>query len=200
MKFCNLILQPQNLTVLPVLQHVHFDKILTKQVFVGLIEAMIKEYDYLFKLVIVGNQGVGKSSLFLRFSDDTFVENYLATIGVDFRFKTLNIDGQQVKLQMWDTAGQERFRTITSAYYKNSHAVVVVYDINNLDSFQEIESFWINEIKMNADKDIQIVLVGTKMDLDRNVPLEMIDSFKDSLGFRNFDVSAKTGEGVMTLF
>lgn len=101
---------------------------------------------------------------------------------------------------MWDTAGQERFRTITSAYYKNSHAVVVVYDTNNLDSFQEIESFWINEIKMNADKDIQIVLVGTKMDLDRNVPTEMVDSLKDSLGIRNFDVSAKTGEGVMTLF
>lgn len=79
---------------------------------------MIKEYDYLFKLVIIGNSGVGKSSLLLRFADDTFSDSYLTTIGVDFRFRTLNIDGKNVKLQIWDTAGQERFRTITSAYYK----------------------------------------------------------------------------------
>eukprot|EP01016_Furgasonia_blochmanni_P037047 TRINITY_DN4317_c0_g1_i2.p2 TRINITY_DN4317_c0_g1~~TRINITY_DN4317_c0_g1_i2.p2 ORF type:complete len:102 (+),score=24.62 TRINITY_DN4317_c0_g1_i2:100-405(+) len=79
---------------------------------------MQKEYDYLFKLVIIGNSGVGKSSLLLRFADDQFNENYLATIGVDFRFRTLKVDGKSVKLQIWDTAGQERFRTITNAYYK----------------------------------------------------------------------------------
>lgn len=79
---------------------------------------MIKEYDYLFKLVIIGNSGVGKSSLLLRFADDSFNDTYLTTIGVDFRFRTLPIDGKNVKLQIWDTAGQERFRTITSAYYK----------------------------------------------------------------------------------
>lgn len=137
---------------------------------------MIKEYDHLFKFVIVGNQGAGKSSLFIRFSDDTFVENYLATIGVDFRFKTLEVDGLQCKLQIWDTAGQERFRTITSAYYKGSHAVIIVYDINNLETFQEIEGYWINEVKTNADKDIQIVLVGTKSDLERHVPQEAVSS------------------------
>jgi|JI6StandDraft_1071083.scaffolds.fasta_scaffold09423_5 Ras-related protein Rab-1A len=140
------------------------------------IKPMIKEYDYLFKFVIVGNQGAGKSSLFIRFSDDTFVENYLATIGVDFRFKTLEVDNLQCKLQIWDTAGQERFRTITSAYYKGSHAVIIVYDINNLDTFQEIEGYWMNEVKTNADKDIQIVLVGTKSDLERHVPQETVSS------------------------
>lgn len=96
-----------------------------------------KEYDYLFKLVIIGNSGVGKSSVLLRFSDDQFNESYITTIGVDFRFKTLNVDGKNVKLQIWDTAGQERFRTITNAYYKGAHAyymkkknfrVVIVYD------------------------------------------------------------------------
>ena len=81
---------------------------------------MSREYDYLFKLVIVGNSGVGKSSILLRFSDDQFNESYLTTIGVDFRFKTLNIDGKTIKLQIWDTAGQERFRTITNAYYKGA--------------------------------------------------------------------------------
>lgn len=81
---------------------------------------MIKEQDFLFKIVIVGNQGVGKSSLFVRFCDDNFAENYLPTIGVDFRFKMMDIEGQTCKLQIWDTAGQERFRTITSAYYRST--------------------------------------------------------------------------------
>jgi Ras-related protein Rab-1A len=98
---------------------------------------MIREYDYLFKVVIVGNSSVGKSSILRRFADDSFQESYLATIGVDFRFKYFQIlyfrsitcGGDIVKLQIWDTAGQERFRTITGAYYKGAHAIVVVYDI-----------------------------------------------------------------------
>lgn len=81
---------------------------------------MIREQDYLFKAVIVGNQGVGKSSLFARFCDDNFIESYLATIGVDFRFKMVESEGRLCKLQIWDTAGQERFRTITSAYYRST--------------------------------------------------------------------------------
>jgi Ras-related protein Rab-1A len=81
---------------------------------------MIKEQDYLFKIVIVGNQGVGKSSLFLRFCDNNFIENYLTTIGVDFRFRMLEVDDKICRLQIWDTAGQERFRTITSAYYRSN--------------------------------------------------------------------------------
>jgi Ras-related protein Rab-1A len=81
---------------------------------------MIKEQDFLFKVVIVGNQGVGKSSLFIRFCDDNFADNYLPTIGVDFRFKMVEVDGKTCKLQIWDTAGQERFRTITSAYYRST--------------------------------------------------------------------------------
>lgn len=80
---------------------------------------MIKEQDYQFKIVIVGNQGVGKSSLFVRFCDDVFEDNYMPTIGVDFRFKVLNHDKKNIRLQIWDTAGQEKFRTITSAYYRS---------------------------------------------------------------------------------
>ena len=90
-----------------------------------------KEYDYLFKLVIIGNSAVGKSSLLVRFADDSFSENYLATIGVDFRFKTIPIEGKNVKLQIWDTAGQERFRTITNAYYKGADGIIMVYDTTN---------------------------------------------------------------------
>ena len=111
---------------------------------------MIREYDYLFKVVIVGNSSVGKSSLLRRFADDSFQESYLATIGVDFRFKyafhlgrSITVNGDIVKLQIWDTAGQERFRTITGAYYKGAHAIIVVYDVTKDESFKDIEEFWL---------------------------------------------------------
>ncbi len=86
-------------------------------------------YDYLFVLLLVGDSGVGKSCLLLRFCDDSFSESCLNTIGVDFKVKTIKIDGKRVKLQMWDTAGQERFRTITKSYYRGAHGIIVVYDI-----------------------------------------------------------------------
>lgn len=139
---------------------------------------MIKEYDYLFKLVIVGNSGVGKSSLLLRFADDTFSDSYLTTIGVDFRFKTLEIDGKKVKLQIWDTAGQERFRTITSAYYKVSYhpssfkgadGIILVYDVGSMSSFEDIDRFWINEVDSFAEKNVELVLLGNKSDIEEKM-------------------------------
>lgn len=112
-----------------------------------------KEYDHLFKFVMVGNSAVGKSSLLLRFADDDFNENYMITIGVDFRFKSLTINDKIVKLQIWDTAGQERFRTIVNTYYKStfwdnldSHAVFLIFDLTIRDSFQDIKNYWINEV------------------------------------------------------
>ena len=101
--------------------------------------------------MIVGDSSVGKSCLLLRFADDQFNENYMTTIGVDFRFKTVNSGGRNIKLQIWDTAGQERFRTITNTYYKSifkiylgAHAVFLVYDITNMESFESITNFWLN--------------------------------------------------------
>lgn len=99
---------------------------------------MIQDYDYLFKIVLVGNQAVGKSSIFARFNDKKFADTYLTTVGVDFRFQVLDVDGSQCKLQIWDTAGQERFRAITSAYYKGSHAVLMVYDLTDNSSFEAV--------------------------------------------------------------
>lgn len=127
---------------------------------------MIRDYDHLFKLVIIGNSSVGKSSLLLRFSDDQFNENYLTTIGVDFRFRTLTIDGKQIKLQIWDTAGQERFRTITSAYYKGADGIIIVYDVTNSNSFDDIEKFWISEVESYAEKNVELLLIGNKKDLN----------------------------------
>lgn len=127
---------------------------------------MIKEYDYLFKLVIVGATGVGKSSLLVRFADDDFNETYLTTIGVDFRFRTLPIDGKVVKLQIWDTAGQEKFRTITSAYYKGADGIVLVYDTTNAQSFEEIDKYWIGEVEQYAEANVELLLIGNKSDME----------------------------------
>ena len=104
-----------------------------------------KDYDHLFKLLIIGDSGVGKSSLLVRFADNTFSGNYITTIGVDFKIRTVDVRGERVKLQIWDTAGQERFRTITSTYYRGTHGVIVVYDVSSGDSFANVKR-WLHEI------------------------------------------------------
>ena len=113
-------------------------------------------------MVLVGDSGVGKSCLLLRFADDTFSESYISTIGVDFRFKTLTVDGKIVKLQIWDTAGQERFRTITSAYYRGADGVMLVFDKTSRDSFDHIPD-WLDEINKYSDTSSRII-VGNKQD------------------------------------
>ena len=155
----------------------------------------------------MGNQGVGKSSLFIRFCDDNFIDNYLPTIGVDFRFKMTESDGKVCKLQIWDTAGQERFRTITSAYYRStpfnhsgSQVVLIVYDLTDPASFREVEDYWIQEAKNNSDSDIMICLVGNKCDMPAQVDQEDILLMAQSIGLPSYSVSAKTGEGVDKMF
>ncbi|XP_077457400.1 ras-related protein Rab-35b isoform X2 [Stigmatopora argus] len=111
---------------------------------------MARDYDYLFKLLIIGDSGVGKSSLLLRFADNTFSGSYITTIGVDFKIRTVEINGEKVKLQIWDTAGQERFRTITSTYYRGTHGVIVVYDVTSAESFVNVKR-WLHEINQNCD-------------------------------------------------
>lgn len=132
---------------------------------------MDKENDseYLLKIVFVGNSNVGKSSIIRRFIDGTFDKLYMSTIGVDFRLKTIIFNKKIFKLQIWDTAGQERFRTFTSAYYRGSHAIVIVFDITNKDSFQDLDH-WMDEIKkcINCDDrvySVPIILVGNKSDI-----------------------------------
>ncbi|EGR27802.1 Ras family protein, putative [Ichthyophthirius multifiliis] len=161
-----------------------------------------REYDYLFKFVIIGNSNVGKSSILMRFSDDQFNESYLTTIGVDFRFKTLNIDQKLIKLQIWDTAGQERFRTITNAYYKGADVIVLVYDISNNESFQDIEKFWLKEVENYAEKDVELILLGNKCDLDaqRTIDTIQVQEYAEKKGMEFYETSAKTNESIEKAF
>jgi len=125
---------------------------------------MNADYDYLFKLLLIGDSGVGKSCLLLRFSDDTYTDSYISTIGVDFKIRTIELDGKTIKLQIWDTAGQERFRTITSSYYRGAHGIIVVYDCTDLESFNNVKQ-WLEEIDRYACENVNKLLVGNKCDL-----------------------------------
>jgi len=113
--------------------------------------------------VVIGDTGVGKSCILLRFADDTFTENHISTIGVDFRFRTVKMDKKVIKLQIWDTAGQERFRTITSAYYRGADGIIMVYDVTSEESFNHIND-WFVEVNRYASESTCKLLVGNKID------------------------------------
>ena len=149
-------------------------------------------YDYLFKIVIVGNSFVGKSSLLLRFTDDKFDENFLSTIGVDFKFKTITVKDKKIKLQIWDTAGTEKFRTITSAYYKGADAIIICFDYTDMDSFKSLNS-WMEEVTKQAHPDAIKILVGTKFDVEPKAVMSSdIVGFTQKRQMKMFDTSAKT--------
>lgn len=160
-----------------------------------------KDYDYLFKLVLIGDSGVGKSCLLLRFADDAFTESYISTIGVDFRFRTVKMDKKTVKLQIWDTAGQERFRTITSAYYRGADGIIMVYDTTSSDSFDHVND-WLKEVNRYASEGTCKLLVGNKCDrtADRAVTTEQAKEFADDLGVAFLETSAKTAKNVEEAF
>jgi len=154
-----------------------------------------------FKLLVIGDSGVGKSSLLVRFSDGTFSDSFISTIGVDYKIKTMNADGKEIKLQIWDTAGQERFKTITSSYYRAAHGIILVYDITNLDSFKNIRK-WVNEINRYTSDSVQKLLVGNKCDLvnDRKVTHELGSSLSTELGIQFIETSAKDDTNVERAF
>jgi len=124
------------------------------------------EYDYLFKIVLVGDSGVGKSSIVTRIAKDTFSMDTLSTIGVEFVNKSFEINNRVVKAQIWDTAGAERFRSVTSQYYRGVVGALVCYDITKLSSFQNVNT-WLTDLQTHADDDIKIMIVGNKCDLTK---------------------------------
>ncbi|KOB71946.1 Rab1 protein [Operophtera brumata] len=150
--------------------------------------------DYLFKLLLIGDSGVGKSCLLLRFADDTYTESYISTIGVDFKIRTVELDGKTIKLQIWDTAGQERFRTITSSYYRGAHGIIIVYDCTDQDSFSNVKQ-WLEEIDRYACDNVNKLLVGNKCDLTTKKV-----QYAEQLGIPFLETSAKNSTNVEQAF
>ncbi|XP_036595944.1 ras-related protein Rab-1B-like [Trichosurus vulpecula] len=162
---------------------------------------MDPECDYLFKLLLIGDSGVGKSCLLLRFADDTYTDSYVSTIGVDFKIHTIQLDGKTVKLQIWDTAGQERFRTITSSYYHGAHGIILVYDVSDVASYANVKQ-WLMEVERFGSQSTKMLLVGNKNDL---VTKKVVDhviakEFTDSLGIPFLETSAKNATNVEQVF
>jgi Ras-related protein Rab-1A len=146
--------------------------------------------------VLIGDSGVGKSCLLLRFADDAFTDSYISTIGVDFRFRTVKIEKKTVKLQIWDTAGQERFRTITSAYYRGADGIIMVYDVTSQESFGHVND-WLSEVNRYASEGTSKLLIGNKSDrTDKAVSSEEAKAFAQALGIPFLETSAKSASNV----
>lgn len=167
---------------------------------------MSRQCDYIWKILFVGNSGVGKSSVMLRFINEEFKEDVSATIGVDFKLKYLKIGDVVHKLALWDTAGQERFRGLTSSYYKGANGVIVMYDVTDRKSFNEVDS-WIQEVKNNCSCTPIFCIVGNKIDKrinnESNVNSVRIEEGKQLAMKHNcmfLETSARTNEGIEFLF
>ncbi|PIO72300.1 Ras family protein [Teladorsagia circumcincta] len=163
---------------------------------------VMEDYEYLFKVILVGGTGVGKTSLVQRYTQGTFHQNTLATVGVDFRVKTVNVDKDKVKLQIWDPSGQERFRSIVHLYYRNAQAVVFVYDLTHQRTFDRLPD-WMDEIERNCSGRILKILVGSKADKihDREVPVMIARDFAAANHFHYFvETSALDNTNVDVLF
>ncbi|CAI8032811.1 Ras-related protein Rab-8A [Geodia barretti] len=162
---------------------------------------MAKTYDFLFKLLLIGDSGVGKTCILVRFSEDAFNSTFISTIGIDFKIRTVEIDGKKIKLQIWDTAGQERFRTITTAYYRGAMGIMLVYDVTSEKSFDNIRN-WIRNIEENASSDVDKMILGNKCDLSesRVISTERGKLLADEHGVKFMETSAKSGFHVETAF
>jgi len=160
------------------------------------------KYDYLIKLLLIGDSGVGKSCLLLRYSDDSFTSSFITTIGIDFKIKSILCGESKVKLQIWDTAGQERFRTITTAYYRGAMGILLVYDVSDEASFTNVRN-WMRQIDQNAAENVNRLLIGNKSDVeagDRKVTYEQGKNLAADYGIKFFETSAKLNSNVDEAF
>ncbi|KAK9124111.1 hypothetical protein Sjap_013713 [Stephania japonica] len=159
-------------------------------------------YDFSFKILLIGESGVGKSSLLISFISNS-VEDLSPTIGVDFKIKQLTVGGRRLKLTIWDTAGQERFRTVTSSYYRGAHGIVLVYDVTRRETFTNLSEVWAKEVNMySTNQDCIKILVGNKVDkdIDRAVSKEEGIALAEEHGCLFLECSAKTQKNVHQCF
>ncbi|KAI6215076.1 Ras-related protein Rab-26 [Aphelenchoides besseyi] len=157
---------------------------------------------YSFTVMLIGDTSCGKTCLLIRFKDGTFMSNnFITTVGIDYRNKLVEVDQLKVKLQIWDTAGQERFRSITTSYYRDADAILLVFDVSNRTSFENIRN-WLTQIKEYAKETVEIVLVGNKADLgsQRKVKTEEAKQLGAVYGIPYIETSAKTGKNVNNVF
>lgn len=159
------------------------------------------DYDYLFKVVLIGDSGVGKSNLLSRFTRNEFCLESKSTIGVEFATRSIQVDNKTIKAQIWDTAGQERYRAITSAYYRGAVGALLVYDITKQVTFENVER-WLKELRDHADSNIVIMLVGNKSDLRhlRSVSTEEAQAFCEKEGLSLIETSALESTNVEKAF
>mmetsp|Transcript_15685 Transcript_15685/g.43886 ORF Transcript_15685/g.43886 Transcript_15685/m.43886 type:complete len:203 (-) Transcript_15685:57-665(-) len=160
------------------------------------------EFDHLFKLLLVGDSGVGKSSLLLRFTSDSF-EDLTPTIGVDFKVKYVTLEGKRLKLTVWDTAGQERFRTLTSSYYRGAQGIIFAYDVTRRETFESLTDIWLREVEMYSTvADAIKMVVANKVDLesDREVSYQEGADFARANGCLFVETSAKANLAVGQAF
>ena len=159
--------------------------------------------DALFKIIIIGDSGVGKSCFLLQFTEGDFKEDHNVTIGVEYGAKVLAVAGKNIKLQIWDTAGQESFRAITRTFYRNANGVILMYDLTRVESFNSLVD-WLKEVKQNSDPDVAIYLVGNMSDLEaeeREVETQRAELFVQENGLSGWiEASAKTANNVQEVF
>jgi len=159
------------------------------------------DYQYIFKLILIGNSGVGKSSILQRYMNKTFEESYKCTIGVDFLMKSVEVKGKTVKLQLWDTAGQEKYKSMVASYYRGANVALVVFDITSHSSFESLP-LWIENYYKNGPEQKNIILIGNKKDMvdQRQVTQEEAEEFSETNNMIYFETSAKEGDNVDYVF
>ncbi|XP_069574762.1 ras-related protein Rab-15-like [Brachyistius frenatus] len=162
---------------------------------------MAKQYDVLLRLLMLGDSGVGKTCMLRRFTESEFDPSHISTIGVDFKMKTLEIDGIKVRVQIWDTAGQERYQTITKQYYRRAQGIIFVYDIANQPSFQHIAK-WVSDVDECTTDNVQMILVGNKSDeeLSRRVSKDQGSKLAETFGMEFFETSASSNRNIRESF
>lgn len=158
-------------------------------------------FDCMFKILLIGNSGVGKTSFLLQYCEGKFNPAFVSTVGIDFKVKTVTVKDKRIKLQVWDTAGQERYKIITTQYYRHAMGFLVMYDITNETSFLDIRN-WLTQVQQHSFGDAKIIIVANKSDLEdqRAVPTQRGKDLASELGYEFYEASAKTSESVQQTF